>query len=173
MRSCRLSCALQRSNFCSPLHFKTFYTPKLSQARRLVDKAHSASMREIDSVLNASRQPAREIFVKTQREARPSVCSLAPPKTVTNRFSTTVVPKLDLDPVFGDDLRGVFLTNFPVSERLFGSRSRRFLDSKASIKLKPLSDTIITRDLPEAIVTSRPVQKLGMRGFCCFVVASC
>ena len=126
-----------------------------------MDKAHSASMREIDLVLNSPRQPLRKIFVKTQEEARPSVCSLAPPKTVTNRFATSVVPKLDLDPVFGDDLRGIFLTNLPVSERMFGSRSRNFLDSKASIKLKPLSNKIIARDLPEAIVTSRPVQKLG------------
>ena len=166
-----------RDNFRSHIYLKKLYFPTLLQARRLMDKSHSARMREIDSLLNVSRQPPKEIFVKTQREARPSVCTLAPPKTLTNRFATGLVPKLILEPIVGDDLRGVFLSNLPVSERIFGAQSRpkTFLGSNVSIKLEPLSNTVITRDLPEALVTSRPAQKLGARvSVLCFVcLVSC
>ena len=150
-------------NFRSQIYLKKLYFPTLFQARRLMEKSHSARMREIDSLLHVSRQPPKEIFVKTQREARPSVCTLAPPKTLTNRFATGLVPKLNLEPILGDDLRGVFLSNLPVSERIFGAQGRpkTFLGSNVSIKLEPLSNTLITRNLPEALVTSRPPQKLG------------
>ncbi len=94
-----------------------------------------------------------------------------------NRFATGLVPKLNLEPIFGDDLRGVFLSNLPVSERIFGAQGRpkSFLGSNVSIKLEPLSNTVITRDLPEALVTSRPAQKLGSRVsvLCVVCLVSC
>ena len=87
-----------------------------------MEKTHSARMREIDRLLQTPREPPSETYVNSKSEVRPSACTLAPPKTFTNRFAGTV-PKLDLDPIFGDDMRGVFLTNLPVTERVIGERS--------------------------------------------------
>ena len=123
------------------------------------------------------------MYVDTRSEARSSVCPLAPPKTIVNRFSG-LVPRLDLDPVFGDEVRQVFLTHLPANERLTAPATERMLGSTvrnstllravkpnnsfmrpATIKLEPLkgTDALVSADhTVAALVTSRPdTDRLG------------
>lgn len=85
-------------------------------------------MREIDRLLSTHRQVQGEVYVDSKNQARSSVCSLAPPKTIVNRFAG-LVPPLNLTPVFGDDVRGVFLTHLPAAERPSAAATERLLGS--------------------------------------------
>ena len=85
-------------------------------------------MREIDRLLSTHRQVQGEVYVDAKNQARSSVCSLAPPKTIVNRFAG-LVPPLNMAPVFGDDVRGIFLTHLPAAERPTAAATERLLGS--------------------------------------------
>ena len=89
-------------------------------------------MRVIDNLLRTPRAPPAEILVNSKREVYPTVCSLVPPNTIKNRFAD-VIPKLDFEPILGSDMRGVFLTHMPVTDRFGLGRGVK------SMMLKPLS----------------------------------
>lgn len=140
----------------------------------MIGKVHSARMREIDRLLSTQREEESEVFVDTRSEARTSVCPLAPPKTIVNRFAG-LVPRLNLDPVFGKEVREVFLTHLPANEHLSVPATERVLGSTvrnstllravkpsnsfmrpATIKLAPLRGTDVSTDRTvAALVTSR------------------
>jgi hypothetical protein len=162
------------------------FVKKLSleeKAKRLVEKTHSARMQEIDQLMNVERLPPADILVSSKSQVAPAVLLCAPPNTIKNRFAGSV-PRLNLEPILGDDMRGVFLTNLPVTERFLGpstlksahlipsksgAQTARFMDSTATIKLKPLSRpaTQANGDVAEtqggATLRSRPdrLEKMG------------
>jgi CRP-like cAMP-binding protein len=100
--------------------------PSLEEkAKRLIARQYSNSMREIDNLLKTPRgleSMKRDVLVTTLKDSRP-LLNLAPAKTITNRFAGTV-PQLKLEALVADDLREVFLTNMPLTERFFGTSTQ-------------------------------------------------
>ena len=147
--------------------------PSLEEkVRQLMDRTYSQRNAEIDTLLNTHRPEPRQIFVKSKSETRARFPLMAPSSTMKNKFEKPKVPQLHLDRVYEDEMRAVFLTSMPATERgymktarissLLGSSSASNpFDVQARMpKLPPLSGQHLSTDRAEALLTWRPQNQI-------------